>query len=65
MFLRAEERALCTAELIKATTFTGTRTELRERLQGLRDAGCTEIAVQIRHGHPEMLEEWADLFAGV
>jgi 5,10-methylenetetrahydromethanopterin reductase len=65
MFLRSEEQALCTAELIKATTFTGTRTELRDRLQGLRDAGCTEVSVQIRHGHPEMLEEWADLFTGV
>jgi len=65
MFLRPEEVALCTAELIKAATFTGTRAELRERLQGLRDAGCADVSVQIRHGHPQMLEEWADLFAAV
>jgi 5,10-methylenetetrahydromethanopterin reductase len=65
MFLRPEEEALCTAELIKAGSFTGTRTELRELLQELRAAGCSEVSVQIRHGHPEMLEEWADLFAGL
>jgi len=65
MFVRPEEEVLCTAELIKAATFTGTRAEMRERLRGLRDAGCTELSVQIRHGHPQMLEEWADLFAAV
>lgn len=65
MFLRPEEQALCTAEFIRAMTLTGTRAELRERLRGLRDAGCSEITVQICHGQPQMLEEWADLLAAV
>jgi hypothetical protein len=30
-----------------------------------KTSGCTEIAVLICHGQPEMLEEWADLFAAV
>ena len=35
--------------------------ELRE----LREAGYNHFAVSIRHGHPGMLEDWADVFAGV
>jgi 5,10-methylenetetrahydromethanopterin reductase len=65
MFLRPEEQALCSAELIRAITFTGTSEELRERLRGLREAGFTQISIQIRNSQPQMLEEWAELFAGV
>ncbi|HXP77014.1 MAG TPA: LLM class flavin-dependent oxidoreductase [Stellaceae bacterium] len=65
MFLRQEEQALCTAELIRATTFTATKSELRERLRALRDAGYDHFSVTIRHGHPEMLEEWIEVFAGL
>jgi 5,10-methylenetetrahydromethanopterin reductase len=65
MFLRPEEEPLCTAELIRAMTFTATKTELRERLRALTRAGFTHFSINIRLGHPEMLEEWAELFAGV
>jgi 5,10-methylenetetrahydromethanopterin reductase len=65
MFLRPEERALCTADLIRATTFTATKVELRERLQALRDAGYTHFSITIRQGHPEMLEDWADVFSAI
>ena len=65
MFLRPEEHEICTAELIRATTFTGTKTEVREQLRALARAGFDHAGVTIRHGHPEMLEEWADVFAGV
>jgi len=65
MFLKPEEEHLCTAELIKATTFTGTTPELREQLRALRSAGFTHFSITIRHGHPEMLEEWAEVFAGI
>ena len=30
-----------------------------------KTSGCTEIAVLICHGQPQMLEEWVDLFAAV
>ncbi|HUK60413.1 MAG TPA: GNAT family N-acetyltransferase [Stellaceae bacterium] len=30
-----------------------------------QDAGFDEFSITIRHGHPEMLEEWADLFAAL
>ena len=65
MFLRPEEHAICTAELIRATTFTGTRAELRAQLRELRRAGFGQVGVTIRHGRPEMLEEWADVLEGV
>ena len=65
MFLRPEEQALCTADLIRATTLTGTRAELRDRIRALRDAGYNHLAVHIRHGQPQMLEEWVNVFAMV
>ena len=65
MFLRPEEHEVCTAELIRATTFTGTSPQIREQLGELRRAGFAHVGVTIRHGHPEMLEEWAEVFEGV
>jgi hypothetical protein len=34
-------------------------------IRELRAVGYNHFANHIRHGHPEMLEEWADVFAGV
>jgi 5,10-methylenetetrahydromethanopterin reductase len=65
MFLRPEEHEVCTAELVRSLTFTATRPELRERLRELRTLGYNHFSIHIRHGHPEMLEEWADVFAAV
>jgi 5,10-methylenetetrahydromethanopterin reductase len=65
MFLRPEEHEVCTADLIRNLTFTATRAELRQRIRELGAAGYTHFAVSIRHGHPQMLEEWADVFEGV
>jgi hypothetical protein len=65
MFLKPEEEHLCTAALIEATTFTGTAAVLRERMRALRYAGFSHFSITIRHGHPEMLEEWMDVFEGV
>src|SRR2546428_1184749 len=65
MFLRPEEHAICTAELIRATTFTGPKAELRERLRELARAGFDHVGLTVRYGYPEMLEEWADVFEAV
>lgn len=65
MFLRPEEKDLISGDMIRAMTFTATAPELRERLRALRAAGFAQFSIQIRHGHPEMVEEWAELFAGV
>ncbi len=65
MFLKPEERSICDAELIKNFSWTATKPELRERLRVIRDAGFQSISVQIRHGHPTMVEDWWDVFQGV
>jgi 5,10-methylenetetrahydromethanopterin reductase len=65
MFLRPEERDLCHAELIQAMTFTATKAELRERLRELERAGYDHFSITIRQGQPEMLEDWAEVFAGL
>jgi MoaA/NifB/PqqE/SkfB family radical SAM enzyme len=65
MFLRPEEQEVCTADLIRTMTFTGTEALLRERIRELRAAGYNHFAISIRHGHPQMLEEWAEVFSGV
>ncbi|MBM3221001.1 MAG: LLM class flavin-dependent oxidoreductase [Candidatus Rokubacteria bacterium] len=65
MVLRPEEHDVCTADLIRMVTFTAPKPELQERLRTLRAAGYTHFSIHIRHGHPEMLEEWAEVFAGV
>ena len=65
MFLRPEEHEVCTADLIRMLTFTATRHELQDRIRELGAAGYTKFSIHIRHGHPEMLEEWVDVFAGV
>jgi 5,10-methylenetetrahydromethanopterin reductase len=65
MFLRPEEHEVCTADLIRTLTFTATAPELRERIRELGAAGYNHFSIHIRHGHPQMLEEWAEVFAGV
>jgi len=63
MFLRPEEHEVCTGEMIRAMTFSATKAELVERLRAMDKAGYDTFAINIRHGHPEMLEDWAEVFA--
>ena len=65
MFLRPEEHEICTADLVRTLTFTAPKPELQERIRELRTAGYTHFSIHIRHGHPAMLEDWADVFEGV
>ena len=65
MVLRPEEQEVCSGDLIRTMTFTATKPELRERIRELRAAGYNHFAISIRHGHAQMLEEWADVFEGV
>jgi hypothetical protein len=46
-------------------TFTDTKAALQDHIRELGAAGHTDFSIHIRHGHPEMLEEWAEVFAGV
>ena len=66
MFLRPEERALMSAELIEALVdFVGTPDTLRSRLRALAEAGYSQVAIQLVEHHEDALEEWAEIFEGV
>jgi len=65
MFVRPEEERFATADLIRATTTTGTVAELRDRMRRLKDAGYDEVAVQITPGRETMITDWARVFETV
>ena len=62
MFLKPEERPFVTAELIRDTTFTATAAELKRRIGDLRDAGYTQLTIQIVPGQEDAIEDWARIF---
>jgi 5,10-methylenetetrahydromethanopterin reductase len=61
-FLRPEEERFATAELIQATTFTGTAAQLRDRLRRTAEAGYDEVTVQITPGRDSMFDDWMRVF---
>ena len=65
MYMRPEEHAFCTPELIRNTTFTATKPELQERLRELVRAGYSHFGLNVGYRHPERLEEWSDVLEGV
>lgn len=60
--LKDVERPLITADLIKRSTLTGTEDELADRIGALRDAGYTQLTIQVVPGHEHAIEDWARLF---
>src|SRR5438105_3929155 len=48
-----------TAELIRATTFTASEPETRERIDALRGAGYTQFVIQLVPGQEAALADWA------
>jgi 5,10-methylenetetrahydromethanopterin reductase len=58
MFVKPEERRFVTADLIRATTITGSENEIKDRLAGLADAGYAEVAIQIIPGQEHAIEDW-------
>jgi 5,10-methylenetetrahydromethanopterin reductase len=59
MFLRPDERPLFTKEIVEAFSFTATAPVLRERVEELRDAGYSQLTVQLVEGHEDALNDWA------
>src|SRR5579862_4653005 len=62
MYLRPDEHEFCTADLIRMTTWTATKAELRERVRELAQAGYQHLTLNVGYGHPERLEQWAEVF---
>lgn len=61
MFVRPEERPFLSRELIEGLTFTGTPDVLRGRIEELRDAGYSQLTVQLVEGQEDALADWAKL----
>lgn len=59
LFVKPEEKPFITAELIRRTTFTATEKEIKERVEALRAAGYSQLAIGITPGEESALEDWA------
>ena len=57
--VRDDERHLITGEMIREFTFTGTREEICGKLEAMRDAGYSQVAVQVVRGQEKAIEDWA------
>jgi 5,10-methylenetetrahydromethanopterin reductase len=65
IFLRPEEEAFISSDLLRAVTFTGTAEEIRDRIRALREAGYRQWTIQLVGGHEDAVEEWAEVVAQV
>jgi len=58
MFVKPEERRFVTTDLIRATTITGSETEITATIAAFAEAGYAEVAVQIVPGQEHAIEDW-------
>jgi len=65
MFVKPEERAYVTPELIRDTSFTATEAELVQRIGDLKDAGYTQFAIQLTPGNYDAIEDWGRIMRAV
>ena len=65
MFVRPEDAAILSPDLVRRMTMSGTPEELVPRLRGLVDAGYDQIVVQLVHGHEQAIESWAEVFQAI
>jgi 5,10-methylenetetrahydromethanopterin reductase len=61
MFVKLEERRFITADLIRATTITGSEAEIMKTLAGFAEAGYGEVAIQIVPGQEHAIEDWGGI----
>jgi 5,10-methylenetetrahydromethanopterin reductase len=64
-FLRPEEEAFISPDLLRAVTFTGTAEEIRDRIRALREAGYRQWTIQLVQGHEDAVEQWAQVLETV
>jgi 5,10-methylenetetrahydromethanopterin reductase len=62
--VRDDERHLITGDLIRDLTFSGTKAQIRDKLAAVRDAGYSQVAIQIVQGQEHAVEAWADVIDG-
>ena len=59
MFVKPEEKRFVTADLIRATSFTASEAEIKQRIDALRGAGYTQFTIQLVPGQEQALADWA------
>jgi 5,10-methylenetetrahydromethanopterin reductase len=59
MFVKPAEKPFVTADLIRATTFTASEAEIKQRIDQLRGAGYTQFTIQLVPGQEQALADWA------
>ncbi len=59
MFVKPEEKKFVTADLIRATSFTATEGEIKQRIEALRGAGYTQFTIQLVPGQEAAIADWA------
>ena len=62
LYVRDDEREFVTADMIAGTTFTGTASQLRERVEELESQGWDQFSIQLMHGHESAIEDWSKVF---
>jgi alkanesulfonate monooxygenase SsuD/methylene tetrahydromethanopterin reductase-like flavin-dependent oxidoreductase (luciferase family) len=65
MFVRPEEAHLYTPDVVRASTMSGTRDELLEHMRTLKNAGYSQVVIQLVHGHENAIEDWAEVFKAI
>ena len=65
MFVRPEEAPLYSDEFIKSTSMSGTHDELVFNMRALKEAGYSQVVIQLVHGQEAAIEEWAEVFKAV
>ena len=58
MYVKPAERPYVTADLIRATSFTASEAEIKQRIAALRDAGYTQFTIQLVPGQERALADW-------
>jgi len=64
MFVRPEETHI-TPELVKSTTMSGTHDELVARMRDLKQAGYSQVTVQLVHDYENAIEAWGEVFKAI
>jgi 5,10-methylenetetrahydromethanopterin reductase len=59
MVVKPQERPFVTADLIRATSFTASEAEIKQRIEALRAAGYTQFTIQLVPGHEAAIADWA------
>ncbi len=65
IYLRDDEKDLITGDHIQGMTFTGTKSQIRDKVAAVRDGGYSQLTVQIVQDPEDAVDDWAEVFDGM